>query len=169
MEERRSYRWWRRTGFALGLAGALAMVLAAHVPASPRGLGLDLTIAPTPTGKTLTLRPADQLLTVAGLQPGRVASAHTLVMNPTPAPRRVTVRMLPSSHALDRALMVEATLDGRRLYRGPLGGLRTPTHPFRLESGDGPELRLRVWLPPDATGWRGHIEDLTLDLGSTAD
>src|SRR3954451_18006099 len=140
------------------------MLLPASVPAAPRGLGLDLTIAPAPTGKTLTLRPADQLLTVAGMQPGRVASGHTLVMNPTPAKRRVKMRMLSSSHALDRALMVEATLDGRRLYRGALGGLRTPTHAFEIESGDGPELRLRVWLPPDATGWRGHIEDLTLDF-----
>ena len=166
MEKRRSDRWWRRTGFVLGLAGALAMVLAAHVPAAPRGLGLDLTIAPAPTGRMLTLRPADQLLTVAGMQPGRVASAHTLVMNPTSATRRVTMRMLPSSHALDRALMVEATLDGRRLYRGWLEGLRAPTRPFDIESGDGPELRLRVWLPPDATGWRGHIEDLTLDFES---
>jgi hypothetical protein len=169
VEKRRSDRWWRRSGFALGLAGVLALVLAAHVPAAPRGLGLDLTIAPAPTGKMLTLRPADQLLTVAGMQPGRVASAHTLLMNPTPDTRHVTMRVLASSHALDRALMVEATLDGRRLYRGPLGGLRTPTHPFDIESGDGPELRLRVWLPPDATGWRGHIEDLTLEFESTAD
>ena len=168
MEKRRSDRWCRRTGFTLGLAGALAVVLAAHVPAAPRGLGLDLTIAPAPTGKTLTLRPADQLLTVAGMQPGRVASGHTLVMNPTPATRHVTMRIISSNHSLDRALMVEATLDGKRLYRGFLGGLREPTGSFDIESGDGPELRLRVWLSPDATGWRGHIEDLTLEFHSTA-
>ena len=168
MKGQRSDRWVRRTGFVLGLAGAMAMLLAAHVPAAPRALGLDLTIAPAPTGKTLTLRPADQLLAVSGLEPGRVASAHTLVMNPTPRTRRVAMRIMPSSGALDHALMVEATLDGRRLYRGPLGGLRRPTPPFELQSGDGLELRLRVWLPPEATGWRGHIEDLTLDFDSAA-
>jgi hypothetical protein len=165
MRRSRSDRWARRAGFVLGLAGTAAVLLAARVPAQPHGLGLDLTVVPAPTSK-LTLRPGGPILTAIGLRAGGGSAGRVTLINPASRTQLVRVRALPSSHDLDRALMVEVRLDGRRLYSGRLGGLRGGTRPGAIQSGDGLPLRVRVWLPPSATGWRGHIEDLTLSFDS---
>jgi hypothetical protein len=159
-----SSRWLPRAGFALGLAGAAGGLLAVRVPATPPGLGLDLTVVAS-APKTLTLRPAQStLLSAPGMRPGgRTASGSVTVLNPTARTQRVQVRVIPSSRGIDRALTVALSADGRRIYRGPLGRLRRPAaHPLVLQSGDGVELRLKAWLPRGATGWSGHIEDLNL-------
>jgi hypothetical protein len=94
---------------------------------------------------------------------GEPADGSVTVLNPTARSRLVRVRALPSSHGIDRALMVELTADGRPVYRGPLGGLRNPAgRPLLLQSGDGVRVRARLWLPAGAHRWRGHIEDLNL-------
>jgi len=155
----------RRAGLVLGLTGAAAVLLAARVPARPHGLGLDLTVVPAPTSQ-LTLRPGGPILTATGLRAGGGSAGHVTLINPASRTQLLRVRALPSSHDLDRALMVQVTLEGRRLYSGPLGGLRTPTRPAAIQSGDGLTLQVRVWLPPSAAGWRGHIEDLTLSFDS---
>src|SRR5215212_9537505 len=135
-----SDRWLRRGGFALGLVGAAAGLLAARVPAAPPGLGFDLTVVPT-APKTLTLRPPGPLLTAPGLRAGgKDAEGGVTVLNPTARTQRVRVTAMPSSRGIDQTLMVELTADGRALYRGPLGGLREPPgDPLVLQSGDGVE------------------------------
>jgi hypothetical protein len=160
-------RWLQRFGFALGLVAAAAGLLAARVPAEPPGLGLDLTVVPA-APKTLTLRPPGPLLTAPGMQAGgKGAGGSVTVLNPTAGTERVRVRALPSSRAVDRALMVELTAAGRPIYRGPLGGLRNPPgEPIVLQTGDGVAVRLHVWLPAGTRGWRGHIEDIDLAFDS---
>ena len=165
MKTRRRQPWVQRAGFALGLIAAVAVVGAARVPAQPRDLGLDLTIVPVPT-KELTIKPSGPLLTAPGMRTGgrhAEATGRLTLINPTTRTQRVRLRAMPSSHALDRALMVEVTIAGTPLYRGPLGGLRRPTAASTdLASGDGHPLVVHVWLPPGATGWSGQIEDVNL-------
>jgi hypothetical protein len=169
MKTQRSHTWVRRAGFALGLTGAAAVVVAARVPPQPRDLGLDLTIVAVPT-KALTIKPGDPLLTAPGMRAGGAhadATGRLTVINPTAGTRRLRLRAMPSSHALDRALMVEVTIAGTPLYRGPLGGLRRASAASTdLASGDGRTLRVHVWLPPEASGWRGRIEDVNLAFDS---
>ena len=165
MKRSGSDRWVRRAGFVLGLTVAAGVLVAARVPAGPHGLGLDLTVVPAPTSK-LTLRPGGPILTATGLRPGGGSAGRLTLVNPASRTQLVRVTALPSSHDLDLALMIEVTLDGRRLYSGPLGGLRGPTRPAAIQSGDGLPLQVRVWLPPSAAGWRGHTEDLTLSFDS---
>jgi len=158
-----SDRWLRRAGFVLGLGVAATALLVARVPAHPPGLGLDLTVVPS-APETLTLRPPGPLLTAPGMRAGgKGAEGGVTVVNPTARTERVRIRALPSSRAIDRSLLVELKAGERVVYSGPLGGLREPVPDAPvLESGDGFELHARFWLPPRATGWRGHIEDLTL-------
>jgi hypothetical protein len=153
------------TGFVLGLAGAAAALAAARVPAQPPGLGADVEIVAV-APKSLALKPVGPLLSATGLSAGGAAAEDTTtLMNPTARTQRVRVRARPSSRALDRALMIEVRLDGRSLYSGPLGGLRRrPPGSGELASGDGLPLRIRVWIAPGATGWRGRIEDVNLAL-----
>jgi hypothetical protein len=169
MKTRSSHRWVRRAGFAVGLMAAAAVVVGARVPPQPRDLGLDLTIVPVPA-KALTIRPGGPLLTAPGMRAGGAhadATGRLTVINPTAGTRRVRLHAMPSSHALDRALMVEVTIAGKPLYRGPLGGLRRATKASTdLASGDGRTLRVHAWLPPEASGWRGRIEDVNLAFDS---
>lgn len=164
-----SDRWLRRAGFVLGLAVAAAGLLAARVPAHPSGLGLDLTVVPS-APDALTLRPPGPLVSAAGMRAGGTgAEGGVTVLNPTARSERVRIRALPSSRAIDRALMVELKAGGRVLYRGRLGGLRRPPDErLVLATGDGFELHAHFWLPPDADGWRGHIEDITLAFDAAA-
>jgi hypothetical protein len=159
----RNDRWVRRAGFVLGLAGAAAVLAAARVPAQPRDLGADVELAPV-VPKALTLKPQGPLLSATGLRAGAGGATDTAtLMNPTPRTQRVRLRARPSTRALDRSLRIEVKLDGATLYSGPLGGLRRPSATsLALASGDGLPLKLRVWIPPGATGWRGRIEDVNL-------
>jgi hypothetical protein len=157
-------RWVRRAGFVLGLAAAAALVGAARLPAQPRDLGLDLTVAAAPPAH-LTVKPGGPLVTASGLRAGgrqSGARGRATLINPSAVAERVRIRALPSSHALDRALMVDLTVAGRAVYHGPLGALRAGARPFRLGSGDALAVGVRVWLPAGATGWHGRIEDLAL-------
>lgn len=161
----RSDNWVRRVGFACGVATVAAVLAAARVPAQPHDLGLDLSVVPAPP-TTLTVKPPGPLITVAGMRAGAGsgdARASATLINPASHPQRVRLRALPSSHALDRSLQVELTLDGRQLYDGDLGGLRRPTRrSLVLQTGGGVPLNVRIRLPAGARGWRGHIEDVDL-------
>ena len=165
MKKARSDIWVRRGGFACGVAAVIVALAAARVPAQPRDLGLDLSIAAAPSA-TLTVKPLRPLIVVAGMRAGgrrSVASGRATVVNPSAQAQRVRVRALPSTHALDRSLQVHLTLAGKPLYHGPVGGLRTPTREsIVLLSGNSAPLRLRVALSSRASHWRGRIEDVDL-------
>jgi hypothetical protein len=160
-----SDRWLRRSGFALGLAAVAVALLTARVPAAPHGLGLDLTVVAT-APETVTLRPPGPLFTASGMRAGgKAARGSVTVVNAGDQGERIRLRALLASDDLDAALMIDASADGRRLYRGPLGGLRSAaTTPLELGPGDGFVLRVDAWVPVGARGWRGHIEDLTLSF-----
>jgi hypothetical protein len=164
--KRASDKWVRRTGFLLGMAIVGALLAGTRMPPPPPGLGLDLTVAPAPSSR-LTLKPAGPLLTASGMRAGSEHSGHITVVNKTARPQDVRVVALPQNRALDGTLMVELTLGDTSVYRGPLGGLRRGSSAARVESGDGPELGMRVWLPEGARGYEGRIEDLNLAFDTT--
>jgi hypothetical protein len=161
----RSDRWIGRAGFACGLATVAAVMVAARVPDQPHDLGLDLSVVPAPS-TALTVKPSGPLVTIAGMRAGERSgggSGNATLINPTSETQRIRLRAIPSSHALDRALSVEITVAGRRLYSGSLGGLRGATRAsVDLPSGNGIPLHARVWLAAGARGWRGRIEDVDL-------
>jgi hypothetical protein len=166
----RSDNWVRRAGFACGVVAVASVLAAARVPAQPHGLGLDLSVVPAPIS-TLTVKPPGPLITRAGMRAGRrsgEAHASATLINPASRAQRIRLRALPSSHALDRSLQVELTLDGKRLYSGPLGGLRQATRSsIVLQAGGGVPLQVSVRLPAGAVGWRGRIEDVDLAFDAT--
>lgn len=167
MTKRASHTWVRRAGFLLGFAAMAALLLGTRMPPPPHGLGLDLTVVPAGPER-LTLKPAGPVLTASGMKAGgEPASGGISVVNAFDHAQAIRVRALPESHALDTALKVDVTLDGARLYRGPLGGLRRGSERrVRVESGNAAALKMQVWVPAGATGWRGRIEDLNLALES---
>ena len=161
----------RTTGFVLGLVLALAIVLAWRVPASTGRLGLDVRVAVNQSGE-LHVEPVGTFVSGTGLEAtaGRdTAHGKTTVTNQTGSKLDVRVRALPSSHDVDRLLLVDVRAGDELLYRGPLGGLRSwsrdavrvgPAHRFPLD--------VRVRVPASAgNGYRGRIEDVTLELRST--
>lgn len=160
-----SDKWLRRGGFACGLATVAAVVFAARVPAQQHDLGLDLTVVPAPP-TTLTLKPTSPLITASGMRagtPSGSAVGHAMLINPASHTQRVRLRALPSSTAIDRSLEVDVRLADKRIYHGPLRGMRKATAgSVVLQSGDGVPLRLGVRLREGSSGWRGRIEDVNL-------
>ena len=76
------------------------------------------------------------------------------------------MRARPSNRDLDRLLVVTVGAGGRRLFRGPLGELRSPTRrTVLLAAGKSAPLTVSARLPAGVrTGYEARIEDLTLEL-----
>jgi hypothetical protein len=164
----KNYRWARRTGFILGLALSLVLVVAWQVPAGTGRLGLDVRVVAHKTGELHVTR-TGAFVTGTGLEAGgQSARGKTTITNQTGATLDVRMRLLPASRDLDRLLMIDAQAGGRPLFAGVLGTLRSWTREsVRLEAGGSFELDLRLQLPDGAgEGYRGRIEDIVLELRS---
>ena len=157
-----------RLAFIAGLAVAVALVLGWRVPPGSGALGLELRLVVNSTGE-LGVAPAGQIAGRNDLQP---RSSHdrlgggTTVTNQTARGLRVSVRARPSSRDLDDRLVVTVGAGGRRLFRGPLGELRSPTRrSVLLAAGSSAPLTVSARLPARVrTGYEARIEDLTLEL-----
>jgi hypothetical protein len=116
----------------------------------------------------LSAEPAGPVVQASGLEPGAARSGRTALRNETGATLRVAVRALPSTHDADRVLRLELTGGGHPVYRGALGGLRgfSPAT-FTIAPGHKAELTVRASLPRGASGWRGRMVDVPLELRST--
>jgi hypothetical protein len=155
-------------GFVAGLAVAAVLVLGWRVPAGSGELGLELRVIVHSTGE-LGVSPAGEVAAAGGLRPGSAhdrVDARTTVTNQTSRPLLLRVRARPSSRDLDDSLTVTVRAGGRRLFRGPLGKLRSETRSgLRMAARTSVPLAISAHIPARVkTGYEARIEDLTLEL-----
>jgi hypothetical protein len=170
MTGNKSYRWARRTGFALGLALSLVLAVSWQVPAGTGRLGLDVQVIASKTGE-LGVEPTGVIVQGTGLEPraGRdTARGKTTIRNQTPKTLEVRMRLLPGSRDLDQIVLVDAEARGTPMFAGLLGTLRDwSRNAVRVEPGERFELDVRLQVPQGAgDGYRGRIEDIVLELQS---
>jgi hypothetical protein len=160
----------RRFALVFVAAAALALALAARVPATPAVDGLQLRVATgmeqrlvgDPVG---TVVRADALRAVGG---ANGALARVLLADQTRRPVTLRVRALPSARDLDDTLRVSVTVGHRRIACSTLGRLRGFTKAVRLAPGEPVELGVRVWLPArtPARAYVGRTLDVVLELST---
>lgn len=167
MRGRRADGWARVLGGCLGAALALTALANARVPPAGGALGLDLTVAASPSGE-LGIDPPGPALAVTGMRPGSVpAKGSFAIRNQTGRVRAFRLRALPSIPDVDRALRLRAVSGRTVLYDGTLGGLREwTTTRVELRSGETAAVSLRAWLAPGATRWAGRVADVPLELSA---
>ncbi len=154
--------------FLAGLAVAVVLVLGWRVAPGSSALGLELRLIVNSTGE-LGVEPAGQIGAGRSLQPRGShdrLGGRTTVTNQTARGLLVSVRARPSTRDLDDLLVVTVGAGGRRLFRGPLGELRSPTRrTLLLAAGSTAPLTVSARLPAHVTtGYEARIEDLTLEL-----
>lgn len=161
----------RLASYAAGLALAAALLAAWQVPGAERdprtevSFEVNLTgeLAVTPTG---TIARAHDL-TVGG---GRLAARGRFrLRNQTPSALAIRPRVVPSTKTLDRLLLVTLRAGDRRLFRGPLGELRSGSErSLALGPGEEKTVRVRAWLRADDASTGGVHERIRLELPSEA-
>jgi hypothetical protein len=154
--------------FLAGLAVAAVLVLGWRMPPGSSALGLELRLIVNSTGE-LGVAPAGEIAARARLQPRTShdrLDGRTTVTNQTARGLLVSVRARPSSRDLDDRLTVTVSVGDRRLFRGPLGQLRSPTRRSALlAAGSSVPLTVSARLPAHVrSGYEARIEDLTLEL-----
>jgi hypothetical protein len=138
----------RAAGLLAGLLLAAAVLAGWRVAPGGQPLGLDLAVTANSTGE-LALGSTGRIGAATGLAPGRTLEAETTVTNQTGRTLAVRVRALRSSRDLDRALRIRVSVGDR------------PT--MRLAPGASAPIRLKAWVATGSSGWRGRIEDITLE------
>lgn len=152
-------------GAVIGAAALPAAYLAAPMARGTGALGLDLTATATPSGE-VAMTGGPLLLQRPAMQPGDRAVVERRVRNQAGRALTVRVRVLPDSRALDGTLLVRVAVDGRRVFDGPLGGLRAWSERwFLLRRDERRELAITVEVPRDAGARaRGRMASLTFEL-----
>ncbi|HXJ66330.1 MAG TPA: hypothetical protein VNN79_21420 [Actinomycetota bacterium] len=160
-----THGWARVLGFVAGVAAVAALVAGWQVGRGTGTVGADVTFVAAPTGELGI--PTGPFVKGVGLTPGADAKGTVKVHNQTGRTLAVSVKVLPSIGDLDRVLQVRMTAGHHEVYDGPLGGLRDWSHPFRLASGAGTKLGVRIALPAgsDAAS-HGRIDDVSLAFRS---
>jgi hypothetical protein len=152
-------------GLVLGLAVMAGLITTWRVARGTSALGTDLQVVAVSPGE-LTLTPGGAMLDARAMRPGaRPVAGSVRVLNIAGRPLVVRLRALPSA-SVSGALRAEATLGGRRIVRGALGGLRGwSTGAVRLAAGAAQTLELRTWLDPAAgDAMEGRIVQVSLEL-----
>ncbi len=155
----------RFTGFLLGCALAVGLVLAGRTPEGQAGSGARLTISTKPTTE-LGVSPAGELLSKRNLKPGgREARATTGLANFTARPFSVRLRLASSRRELDRILVIELGTAGERVFRGRLGELRSwSARPLRLAPRQKRRVEVRAWIPASVrSGYQGRSAEVELE------
>ena len=165
-----SESWARGLGALVGAGLAIVVLAGASVAPGSGRLGLDLTVAITPTGE-VAVSPPGPLVSRAGMEPGGDAARGTVkLQNQTGRRLPFDLRALPSTADGDAIVLVRLESDGHLLYDGPLGGLRR-AGAARLVLGPGETrpLTLVARVDPDA-GERhaGRIVDVLFEVRAEA-
>jgi hypothetical protein len=155
----------RFTGFAIGAAIAIAVVMAGRMPESQAEAPARLTIASQPTTE-LGLKPAGTEFLAGLLRPGEAPARGVLTLdNYTPRPLSVAMRVTSHQRDLDSVVRVRASLGGRQMFSGPLGALRSWTgRPLRVPAKGLHKLEFRAWVPMSTdSGYEGRSVELQLE------
>jgi len=155
----------RLTGFLLGCALAVGLVLSGRTPEGHAGSPASLTISSKPTTE-LGVSPAGELLSERNLKPGgRQAHATVGIANFTAHALPVRLRVASTGQDLDRILVIELGTPGKRLFRGRLGELRSwSKRPLRLAPRQKRRVEIRAWIPASVRdGYQGRSADVELE------
>jgi len=164
----RTRRVVRIAGFIAGVAVAVLVLMSWQVSSSRPTVGMDLRMVAIAGGE-LHVSKAGVFLGVTGMKPGGTGSAErgrVIVSNEGTEELSVQMGAHPSIRELDKLLMVRLRVDGRALFRGKLGELRSGTaRPFALAGRERQTLEASVWLPSSASdGYQGLTTDVSLEL-----
>jgi hypothetical protein len=138
-----------RAGFFLaGLAVAAVAVAGWRVPTSSiTGAHLQATAVGT---DELRSTPGHPFLVSGDLKPGSslAASGQVSLYNTMEQPLAVRLSAVPDHADLNHLLMVKASVAGKTVYAGTLGGLRNPSkRAFVVQTHSSRQLQMRFWLP----------------------
>lgn len=151
----------------VGVGICLIALTAWGLPTSGSPPGLDLRLIVAPPGE-LTVDPAGVVAAARAMQAGDDPTRGTIeVTNITG--RRLLVRplALPSVRGLARTVQLRAVTDGKALAAGTLASLERPRgRGIEIAARGTRQIELSAWLPSGATGYRGRILDVTLELHS---
>jgi hypothetical protein len=167
--EGQAERWIRPLALLAGLCAVGLAVSHWSLHGTGGTLGAEVRISAAPTGE-LSVSRVDPFLVGRDLHPSgrRTAAGSVSVTNLTATRRAFRLRALPSAADLDDLLEVSVLAGYKRLYHGPLGGLRRWTRAIApLTSGETVKLGVRASLPATTRhGYAGRIEDVQLELRS---
>jgi hypothetical protein len=152
---------------AIGVGACLVALTAWGLPTSGSAPGLDLRLIVAPPGE-LTVEPAGVLASARAMQAGDDPARGVIeVRNIAGRPLLVHPVALPSVKGLARTVRLRATVEGRALGSGTLASLERPHGPgVEIPARGSRQIEIGAWLPAEATGYRGRILDVTLELRS---
>jgi hypothetical protein len=149
----------------VGVGLCLIALTAWRLPTSGSPPGLDLRLIAVPPGE-LTVEPTGVIASERGMQAGDpAAGGHLRVVNIGGRPLRVRLIALPSDRGLGGRVRLRAASAGRTLVAGRLSSLADPKGPgLRLPARGSGRIEVSAWMPAGASGYRGGILDVTLEL-----
>jgi hypothetical protein len=156
----------RAAGAAVGIAVAVALLVASQPSATIRALPASVDFTLSPPG-TLAANPAPPapLLRATRLEPGtRRTTASFRLQNQSGTTLRVGVRAKPDARSLDGIVRVRIGSGRRLLADTTLQGLRQGTPATVLmRSGASRHFDLEAWIPATVTdGYQGRIVQVAL-------
>jgi hypothetical protein len=151
----------------VGVGACLVALTAWGLPTSGSAPGLDLRLIVAPPGE-LTVDPAGVLVSARAMQAGDDPARGVIaVKNIAGRPLLVRPVALPSVKGLARTVRLRATVGSRTLGAGPLASLERPHGPgVEIPARGSRQIDVSAWLPAEASGYRGRILDVTLELRS---
>src|SRR5581483_588558 len=141
----------RLAGFLLGAALAATLVLASRPASGGQAVGATLSFSAEQTGE-LAVDPAAPATFIEApeLRPGDLARGSLRMRNQTGRREAVRLRLVPSSHELDRILRVEIRSGNQTIASGPLGSMAGGAgDPIVLAPGAQAGVCIAVSLPAD--------------------
>jgi hypothetical protein len=150
---------------AIGVGSCLVALTAWGLPTSGSAPGLDLRLIMAPPGE-LTVEPAGVLASARAMQAGDdPVEAAVEVRNIAGRPLLVRPVALPSVRGLAPTVRLRAAAGDRALGAGTLASLERPRGPgVEIPARGSRQIDVSAWLPAEATGYRGRILDVTLEL-----
>ena len=155
----------RFTGFAIGAVLAIGWVLSGRMPESQAEAPARLSIASQPTTE-LGVSPAGARFLTGRLMPaGRPARGTLTVSNFGRRPLRFRMRVKSPQRDLDAVVRLRVQAGERRIFEGPLAGLRAWTRSgVRVLAGRRQEVDFRAWVPMSVeSGFEGRSVELQLE------
>jgi hypothetical protein len=152
---------------AVGVGVCLVALTAWGLPTSGSPPGLDLRLIVAPPGE-LTVDPAGVLASARAMQAGDDPAEGVIeVRNIAGRPLLVQPIALPSVKGLARTVRLRSAIDDRTIAAGTLASLEGPRGPgVEIPARGTRQIDVSAWLPAEASGYRGRILDVTLELRS---
>ena len=152
---------------AVGVGVCLVALAAWGLPTSGSPPGLDLRLIVAPPGE-LTVDPAGVLASARAMQAGDDPAEGVIdVRNIAGRPLLVRPVALPSVKGLARTVRLRSTVGDRTLAAGTLASSERPHgHGVEVPTRGSRQIDVSAWLPTEASGYRGRILDVTLELRS---